>query len=723
MTAPPVRFAFDPTGSNANNLIANENHTLDPNQQIRAIAPVYGPFFINGLVVTDTSTSTNLTNTQYNCVDLQQDATMLTGIGVYSIILITDTTVSNNISITYQVVGGDYQNSAQSVIDAYETLLADERPIAWANVLNKPAQYPPSLHEHLFGDIYGFQSVIGALERVRNAILLSNVPTLQSVVDWVWNNLGSVAQNAAELQGYTWAAPPVIGSTTPNTGIFSMIGINEIPTTNTTSRVWSNGDISLTTGARFIASNLYYTTQYTYIANGTGAVIRMSDVNQPLQLYVANNNTSGNGAAATAILALYADTSGNISIPNILNVDGALNVTGNTIISGTLTVSNEAYISTNHTAMPSSIDNGEFLAVTNTTIINGTSFSPTDNRVLSAGMDVNGDVYIRTGNSNTLELLAGAVNISTANITTANINSVPTATLGSQPVNLTQSLTVQNISTNMAVTVNNALRTIIFTDSAASSITLTINPGIVIGQELIIYAPGNGYSVNIAASTGVFYYSDGTSSTSYNLSGSYSNNIKYRWGGTNWLGILPFSTSATGLHFQEYDSSGTFTTPNYITSSTTFAITMIGGGGGSGGTWQNGASGYSGVVYGGAGGNGANGKLIVSGLLPNTAYSFTVGSGGGGGSGSGAGQAGTGGTGGNTSIIINGTTYYAGGGQGGTGGNYYQSIPITGSPGANGTLGPSQTYYVTTQLYLHGGYGGGGMYDGSGSQGIIIFEW
>jgi hypothetical protein len=192
MPQPIIRFALDPTGQSPNNLVVNEAHTLDPNLQVRAIAPIYGPFYQNSLVITDLSTNTTLSQSQYSCVELLQDATMKFGQGIYALILITDSTVSNTVSINYQVLGGDYQFSAQAVVSAYETLLQDNRPVDWANVLNKPTTYPPSLHEHLLSDVYGFESIIAALERIRNAIILSDVPTLQAVIDWAWNNWGNL---------------------------------------------------------------------------------------------------------------------------------------------------------------------------------------------------------------------------------------------------------------------------------------------------------------------------------------------------------------------------------------------------------------------------------------------------------------------------------------------------------------------------------------------------
>ena len=103
-------------------------------------------------------------------------------------------------------------------------------------------------------------------------------------------------------------------------------------------------------------------------------------------------------------------------------------------------------------------------------------------------------------------------------------------------------------------------------------------------------------------------------------------------------------------------ATGNFTTPANITTSTVFAITLVGGGAGGGGT--NGAN-----ATGGGGGAGGAVTFNVSGLSRNTPYSVVIGAAGGGGSSAG----GDGGTGGTTQITIGGTVYSVTGGVAGVG--------------------------------------------------------
>ncbi len=65
-------------------------------------------------------------------------------------------------------------------------------PVSWVDVLAKPNGYPPTLHNNLLSDIYGFQPIIGAIERLSQAVTLGQVPTVQAILDysqWRWGHV------------------------------------------------------------------------------------------------------------------------------------------------------------------------------------------------------------------------------------------------------------------------------------------------------------------------------------------------------------------------------------------------------------------------------------------------------------------------------------------------------------------------------------------------------
>lgn len=176
---------LDITGTNINNKIVDEPHSLS-NTSVRAIAPNYGPFFGEGLIVKDGSTI--LTRGQdYQIVELHQEATLRYGKEIASVILIINSQVSSNVSITYQALGGHYCYSDVSIANLYQSVINDNRPVDWSNILNKPTEFNPTVHRHLLEDLYGFEPIVDYLERIKRAITLGQTSIVLEIVDNVLN--------------------------------------------------------------------------------------------------------------------------------------------------------------------------------------------------------------------------------------------------------------------------------------------------------------------------------------------------------------------------------------------------------------------------------------------------------------------------------------------------------------------------------------------------------
>lgn len=169
MPAPVIRHPLDPTGVNVNNLVMNEAHTL-PNRLVRVISPIYGAFFTESVVIRDTANNQVLTSSQYDAVELFEVPTAKYGKEICGIILIKDTTVSANVTLQYQALGGDYGGSLDIIVNMLNNLALDNRPAAWGSIIGKPSEFPPSHHLHDIGNVYGFEFVVHQLERIRRAI-------------------------------------------------------------------------------------------------------------------------------------------------------------------------------------------------------------------------------------------------------------------------------------------------------------------------------------------------------------------------------------------------------------------------------------------------------------------------------------------------------------------------------------------------------------------------
>jgi hypothetical protein len=174
MVTLPIRYPLDGTGVNPDNKIVGEIHTL-PNRTVRAIALGYGAFFAESIVVRDVATGHALTkNVQYSCTEMLEFPTGRYGKEIDTIVLIKDSTVSSQVEVDYQVLGGSYSTNVDAIIQMLNSADLDNRPVAWGDIIGKPDAFTPAFHYHDIGDLYGFEYVVHAIERVREAILVGD---------------------------------------------------------------------------------------------------------------------------------------------------------------------------------------------------------------------------------------------------------------------------------------------------------------------------------------------------------------------------------------------------------------------------------------------------------------------------------------------------------------------------------------------------------------------
>lgn len=169
MTPLVIQYPEDPTGVSPNNAVQNEPHTLS-NRQVRVFATDYGAFYTESLKIRDAANNQLLTADQYYAAELYEVPSARYGKEICAIVVITDPTVSSNILVDYQALGGPFSTSATAIINQIENLNLDDRPVSWGNIIGKPSEFPPSHHLHDAGDVYGFEYLVHALDRIRAAI-------------------------------------------------------------------------------------------------------------------------------------------------------------------------------------------------------------------------------------------------------------------------------------------------------------------------------------------------------------------------------------------------------------------------------------------------------------------------------------------------------------------------------------------------------------------------
>lgn len=165
-----MAYVLDLTASLAANYV--ETSYLRPQEGVWMFAMDGGAFYTKDLIVKNAFDDRELEPlTQYRSLHTVSDAVLESGKEVNAVIVITDNTV-NQITVKRRIVGGPIYSvigtDVQAVIDQSKIDALDST--AWGQVIGEPRQYPPEMHTHYDKDVYGFESAIFVLSKIRDAI-------------------------------------------------------------------------------------------------------------------------------------------------------------------------------------------------------------------------------------------------------------------------------------------------------------------------------------------------------------------------------------------------------------------------------------------------------------------------------------------------------------------------------------------------------------------------
>ncbi len=180
----PYRYPLDPTGVDPSNLVVDELHTL-PNLTVRCLAPTYGGFYTEGVIVRDYISGRELVyDVDYKFGEILELPSDRYCKEICAYIVIYNTQVSK-ITITYQALGGNYSYSMESIVEMLNSLDLGNRPVEWGLIVGKPIDFPPTSHMHPSSDIYGMEYVVHSLERVRQAIMMGDVASHDEIYAYI----------------------------------------------------------------------------------------------------------------------------------------------------------------------------------------------------------------------------------------------------------------------------------------------------------------------------------------------------------------------------------------------------------------------------------------------------------------------------------------------------------------------------------------------------------
>lgn len=181
-----IRYPFDKSARSPNNFVQDEPHALITGRERRIVIPTYIPFYVESVIITDTLTNRVLTKDDYLVADFSETIQRDTGKEVATTIVITNKNISDNITVSYQTVGGMYALSFGDVLkQQLDNLAKDKRPVIWDNIIAKPEFWPPAPHMHDIGDIYGFEYLVYAIDRLRQALLLGDTDKFGDIYNYI----------------------------------------------------------------------------------------------------------------------------------------------------------------------------------------------------------------------------------------------------------------------------------------------------------------------------------------------------------------------------------------------------------------------------------------------------------------------------------------------------------------------------------------------------------
>lgn len=177
-----IKYPLDLSGQNPTNRVINEYHELPDEEVNRIFCLDYGPFYTAGLVVTELQTQRVLTlNVDYVPMHVIPQPTMRSGLEVCAAIAIINTSVTTEVTVTAHMVGGEYTRLTEVIIRLLDELSLDAGPIQYGDLIGLPSEFLPSGHIHDLGDLYGFEYMVDALYKVRDAILVGNQHYLENL--------------------------------------------------------------------------------------------------------------------------------------------------------------------------------------------------------------------------------------------------------------------------------------------------------------------------------------------------------------------------------------------------------------------------------------------------------------------------------------------------------------------------------------------------------------
>lgn len=190
------KLALDKTGVNPDNRQVDEPHVL-ASGRFRAVAPLYGAFFVKSVILKDALNDRILTpGVDYRFIQLYDSLTQLLGQEVAGVAVITNSGVSSKVKMTYQAVGDHFAHNNQALVALLSSDVGQQLSDSYLDVVDKQKTFVPVPHIHDIGDGMGFEFLVYALERLRSAVVWADSEMIQALITKIERALSDLANVA-----------------------------------------------------------------------------------------------------------------------------------------------------------------------------------------------------------------------------------------------------------------------------------------------------------------------------------------------------------------------------------------------------------------------------------------------------------------------------------------------------------------------------------------------
>ncbi|UQT03118.1 short tail fiber protein [Serratia phage vB_SmaS-Totoro] len=183
------QYDFDPYGTNAANKIVSEPHTITAvnGTDFNFVVPRFAPFFRRDLVIRNASTGAKLRANVDYYFGFRFDQILVSGSmqPVYGAIVFNDRTLSGNIEIDYQTLGGEFVLSESQILEILANKQLDPRTATWGSIVDLPEEFPPIPHRTNAEDMVGMSEVVSSNYDIADAIREGNVKSMQALMEHI----------------------------------------------------------------------------------------------------------------------------------------------------------------------------------------------------------------------------------------------------------------------------------------------------------------------------------------------------------------------------------------------------------------------------------------------------------------------------------------------------------------------------------------------------------